>query len=180
MGKVSFSAQEQTLENIANHHADVQASLYEFFAGDSQALINRYAGVKREAARNRSLGELDHTSSLSVLSAVEAAVRIDYLSRVYTRQKDNLSRAMRMLHNEKAQAVRLEDDLIQLWREHTSTPKLLLSELTGAFKFRHWLAHGRYWTPKFGRKYDYVTVYDISQEFLNSMDFYNKAITSKN
>ena len=31
-----------------------------------------------------------------------------------------------------------------------------------AFKYRHWLAHGRYWEPKLGRIYDYYSLYDLA------------------
>jgi hypothetical protein len=172
--RVSFSSQEQTLESIATHHSDIQASLFEYFSGNSQTLIDRHIGANREEARARSLAELDHTSSLSILSSVEAAIRLDYLYRVYDRQRDNLSRAMRALHKKRTHKARLADDLIPLWREHTLISKILLDELTGALKFRHWLAHGRYWTPKFGRKYDYMTVYNIAQEFIESMNDHNK------
>jgi hypothetical protein len=171
--RVSFSSQEQSLEEIATHHADVQAGLFEFFAGSSQALLDRYADAKIDEARDKSLSELDFTSSLSVLSSVEAAVRLDYLRRVYGRWRDPLSRAMKVLHRRKENRARLEDELIHLWSEQTGVRDVLLSELVGAFNYRHWLAHGRYWTPKFGRRYDYQTVYEIAQEFIDAMDEYN-------
>jgi hypothetical protein len=171
--RVSFSAEEQSLEEIANHHADVQAGIFEFFAGSSRTLLDRYADSKVDEVRDRSLVELSFTSSLSVLSSVEAAIRLDYLRRVYGRWRDPLSRSMKELHKDKENRARLEDDLIGLWRDHTDVSVGLLGALVGAFKYRHWLAHGRYWTPKFGRQYDYETVYDIAQEFIDAMDSYN-------
>jgi hypothetical protein len=173
--RVSFSDQELSLEDIATHHGDVQSSLFEFFAGTSQALLNRYADAKIDEARDNALGELDFTSSLSVLSSVEAAIRLDYLRRVYGRWRDPLSKAMKKLHQERENSARLEDELIRLWYEETNVPKLLLNALVGAFKYRHWLAHGRYWTPRFGRCYDYVTVFEVAQEFIDAMDSYNNA-----
>lgn len=173
--RVSFSAEEQSLEEIANHHADVQSGIYEFFGGRSQTLLSRYADAKVDEVRDRSLAELNLTSSLSILSSVEAAIRLDYLRRVYGRWRDPLSRSMKALHQEKENRARLEDELIGLWREQTGVSSLLLGELIGAFKYRHWLAHGRYWTPKLGRRYDYETVYGIAQEFIEAMDNYNVA-----
>ena len=39
-------------------------------------------------------------------------------------------------------------------------------DLKGAFKFRHWLAHGRYWDPNLGRKkYDFQSLYALAEEF---------------
>ena len=171
--RVSFSNRELCLEDVATHHADAKAGLYDFFNGNSQTLLDRYADAKLEEVCDRSLGELDFTSSLSVLSSVEAAIRLDYLRRVYGRWRDPLSRAMKAVHQQRENHARLEDDLIRGWRDLTDISKVLLGELTSAFKYRHWLAHGRYWTPKFGRKYDYETVYEIAQEFIDAMNEYN-------
>jgi hypothetical protein len=44
----------------------------------------------------------------------------------------------------------------------------LIGDLRGAFNFRHWLAHGRYWEPKLGRNYDFVTVYGLAASVLSS------------
>ncbi|AMV41774.1 hypothetical protein [Paraburkholderia caribensis] len=170
--RVSFSNEEQTLDDIAIYYLDVQAGLFEFFSGDSQTLLQRYSGEKIDEAQERALAELDMTSSLSVLSSIEAAIRLDYLRRVYGRWRDPLSKAMKLLHQEKENNARLEDDLIRLWREETDLSKVLLGELVGAFRYRHWLAHGRYWKPKLGRKYDYQSVFEIAQEFSAAMGEY--------
>lgn len=173
VNRVSFSHAELNLDDIAIHHANVQAGLFEFFAGNSKVLLERYRETKLDEARDSSLAELDSTSSLSVLSSTEAAIRLDYLRRVYGRWRDPLSKAMKELHQEKENQVRLEEDLLRLWREQTDVPQVLLGALVGAFKYRHWLAHGRYWTPKFGQRYDYVTVFEIAQEFIDAIDIYN-------
>jgi len=39
----------------------------------------------------------------------------------------------------------------------------LISELRSVFKFRHWLAHGRFW--QIGRKYDFQTLYLLADVF---------------
>ncbi|MFP5085905.1 hypothetical protein, partial [Acinetobacter pittii] len=163
--KVSFSEQEITLDAIANYHADVQAGLFEFFNGNSEKLKQRYSLERKDKALNDALSELDLSSSMNVLAAVEALIRIDYLNRVYQKKRDQLSRKMRALHDEKANKARLEDDLIQLWRSEVAVKRVLLDDLTGAFKYRHWLAHGRYWSAKLGRKYSFESVFEIAQEF---------------
>lgn len=167
--RVSFSSAEQTLDDIAIYYLDVQAGLFEFFSGNSQTLLQRYSGETIDEARDRAFAELDMTSSLSVLSSIEAAIRLDYLRRVYGRWRDPLSKSMKSLHQERENSARLEDDLIRLWREETNLSKDLLGELVGAFRYRHWLAHGRYWKPKLGRKYDYPSVFEIAQEFSVAM-----------
>lgn len=170
--RVSFSGQHRSLHDVALHYLDVRTALFNFFASSSPDLQVRYMGMKLDDAREASLGELDLTSSLTVLSSVEAAVRIDYLSRIYARKKDSLSRVMREIYAQRGNAARLEDDLLHAWRDDAVGPKAVTKELIGAFKYRHWLAHGRYWTPKLGRIYDYTTVYSIAEEFLDVMDQY--------
>ncbi|MGB3836255.1 hypothetical protein [Castellaniella sp.] len=172
--KVKFSGQHQSLEYVALHYLDVRTALIDFFAGTSPDLQVRYAGAKIDDARETSLRELDLNSSLAVLSSVEAAVRIDYLSRSYARKKDPLSKAMRAIYTRRGNAAKLEDDLLQAWCDDGVVPKALTGELIGAFKYRHWLAHGRYWTPKLGRIYDYVTVYGIAEEFLDAVERYKQ------
>lgn len=57
-------------------------------------------------------------------------------------------------------------------RQETCMSKALLGELAGAFRYRHWLAHGRYWQPKLGRKYDYLSVFGLAYEFNEAMVAY--------
>jgi hypothetical protein len=51
----------------------------------------------------------------------------------------------------------------------------LIGELRGAFRFRHWLAHGRYWTPKLGRRYNYEDVYALADETFKSFPFFGSS-----
>ena len=108
------------------------------------------------------LKELDYSASLKLLTSIEASFRIDFGERVYTRKRDPFSRALRELHKTKGNKASLEDDIFETWKMHTDYGRII-SELKGAFKFRHWLAHGRYWTPKLGRSYDYFDVATIAQ-----------------
>ncbi|AYZ65196.1 hypothetical protein EGY31_17830 [Burkholderia multivorans] len=170
--KVSFSEQELSLEAIAFHHENVQAALFEFFSGSSVSLLSRFSLESVEKARDGSLDELDFSSSMSVMAALEAAIRVDYLSRVYERRKDALSRSMRDLYNEKANKAKLDRDILQRWADETPVSASLVQRVASAFRYRHWLAHGRYWTPKFGREYDYDTLYAIADEFIEAMDLY--------
>lgn len=105
---------------------------------------------------------------MSLLSAVEAAFRIDYLQRCYQKKKDNVSREFWEIYKEKETRASLKDDIFEVWKNNTAGSTRLIGELRGAFKFRHWLAHGRYWTPKLGRKYDYVSVYPLVSQAMTS------------
>lgn len=163
--RVSFSYEELTLADISAYFENVQAGLFGLFSKQSIAPHQHYSQNIYDEVLEKSLTELDVSSSFLVLSSLEATIRLDYLRRVYDRRRDSLSRAMRLLHRRKENHARLEGDLIRLWRQETDMSKALLGELAGAFRYRHWLAHGRYWKPKLGRKYDYLSVFGLAQEF---------------
>ncbi|MYA22672.1 MAG: hypothetical protein F4Z30_07755 [Gemmatimonadetes bacterium] len=107
---------------------------------------------------------------MSILAALEAAFRMDFLQRCYKRQKDSLSRSFRTLYQDKGQYVPLGDIFLQ-WKSHSTVPRSIISELEQAFKYRHWLAHGRYWTLKIGREYDYDDIYTLAESIYNSFPF---------
>lgn len=69
---------------------------------------------------------------------------------------------MREIYQMKGSRASLEDDILRLWKEDFPEYKRLISEVITAFKYRHWLAHGRYWEPKLGRIYDYYSLYDLA------------------
>lgn len=107
-------------------------------------------------------GELDAASSLMVLAEAEAVLRVDYLARVSSKGKDPVSRAFRELHKVKESRVGLEQDLLDTWVSNQDDCKAVVSDFRGALGLRNWLAHGRYWTPKLGRRYAARDVFEIA------------------
>lgn len=144
--------------------------MYDLFANPHHVSLIPYIGRALDEVKDEALAELSHTSSLSVLACVEAAVRMDYGQRVSGKAKSPLSRSLRDIYKKKGDRARLDEDLLAAWKEHSELNPALFSALIGAFKYRHWLAHGRYWVPKFGRPFDYQTVYDIADAFLVALD----------
>ena len=82
----------------------------------------------------------------------------------------NVSRAFRNLYSDKGPHVSLEDDILVAWRQNSDVPHKVIADLKEAFQYRHWLAHGRYWNPRF-RKLDYEEVYTLAEETLNAFPF---------
>jgi hypothetical protein len=148
----------------------LEQSLRLYFSVGASSFDLRFAGyepaeVDREL--NARLAELEFASALTLLAAVEAAFRIDYLQRCYRRQRDAVSRDFREIYRRKKDKIQLEEDIFDVWKTHTIEGAKLIGDLKGAFRFRHWLAHGRYWVPKLGQQYDYVTIYAITARALN-------------
>jgi hypothetical protein len=106
--------------------------------------------------------ELDVAASFLVLAEAEAVLRVDYLSRVQRKGKDAVGRAYRDLYKEKETRVQLDHDLLTTWVTHHGECKSAVSEFRAVLKLRHWLAHGRYWTPKLGQVYALQDVFEIA------------------
>jgi len=167
--RVTFSGQHLNLANIAAHYNDVEAALRHYFA-DPLAQGNRFAGYTLDQVSEElelRLEEEDRSCALSILATLEAAFRIDYLQRVYKRKKDVLSKEFRALYKAKGTRISL-DEIFYVWTKHSNAPKRLIGDLRGAFNYRHWLAHGRYWNPKLGQRYDYDSIYRLADNIFKS------------
>ncbi len=172
--RVSFSNLNPGLQRIADHHSDLDAALKAYYrlSGRGGHLPAKFALYSRDELltefRER-IHELERTSCLTLLSSLEASFRIDYLTRCYGKEKNELSRHLRSIHDTKGNRASLEDDILRTWKQHHPQIKSLVSELIGAFKYRHWLAHGRYWTAKLGRKYDDFYVFAPAERTYDSI-----------
>jgi hypothetical protein len=152
---------------IAEYHNDVVASLKLYFREEPPSFSARFIGRHPIDVLAARIEETDLRSALAILTCVEAAFRVDYECRCQKRMKDDLSRAFRAIHKARKARVSLEEDIFESWKENSVGSRQLIGELRGAFKFRHWMAHGRYWKPKLGRKYDFNFVYSLADDVLN-------------
>ena len=163
------------LSKIAEHYGDLQSYLALAFSAELRhrtARYDRYSEREMAERLRERRDEVDLTSSLTVLGALEAAFRIDYRMRCERRKRDNVSRAFRAIYRTRRERASLEQEIFQAWVDNSSGVGRLIGELRGAFKFRHWLAHGRYWTPKLGRPYTFVDIYTLAELVLQSFPFF--------
>jgi hypothetical protein len=173
--RVSFSGDHLGLTEIAAHHQDLESSLALYFSIASPNYTVRFVGYAAGEVTDELADRLDEaalTSSLTVLASLEAAFRIDYLQRCYRREKDPLSRAFRNVYKTKQQHASLEDEIFEVWADNSSGTRSIIGDLRAVFKFRHWLAHGRYWMPKMGRRYDFNAIFALANLTLRSFPFY--------
>ena len=84
--------------------------------------------------------------------------------------KGELFKAFRAIHKSGRQNVRL-DDIFDAWKKTVPESKRLIGEMRGAFKFRHWLAHGERWEMR--ARYDFESLYDIAANVFGTFDFVN-------
>lgn len=159
----------QSLVEIAEYHHDAVDSLKFFLPHLWRENDPRFLGFSTVEFEELLLSRIEETglrSSLSALSAVEAALRIDYLLRVTQRHKDPLSRAFRDIYKKKGENPRFDEDLLGLWAKHHPDFKGLIGELRAALHLRHWLAHGRYWERPVHGRFDYVSLYTLAELML--------------
>lgn len=123
-----------------------------------------------ELKLSNQLQEIEYDACLNILASIEAVFRLDYAERCEKKDKSTISKIFREHYQKYKFKVSFEDVILEVWKNDSSSNKYLISNLKSAFKFRHWLAHGRYWTPKFGQNYDFTELYNLSKK-LESFPF---------
>ena len=160
MGKrLSISDDYLKLDYIVEYKDDLEKAIKSYFKEYKNfPLLTKDEIVNRKKER---LKELEINVIFMLLSSIEAWIRVDYEYRVRKRLKDNLSKKLREIDKTINKMYKISiEKLCDIYKEHTTSN--LFSELKSAFKFRHWIAHGRYWKPKIGKKYDFNEVYQLA------------------
>lgn len=159
-------AERLTLQDISEFYAESENAFRLFFSPLNPDFEVRFAIHTLDEIRmkraNR-LTELEKLSGFAVLSSIEATLKVDYLIRCEDRKKDALSRRFRVIFKKKKERISFDQDLIGSWLKEHPEHKQIFGFLRGAWRYRHWLAHGRYWLPKLGRKYDYFSLHSLAE-----------------
>lgn len=163
--RVKLTGNHPTSVDIAEQYRVSVKSMMLYYSKVNPAFSSQFVSctddeVERE--REDRLEETDTMLALTLLASIEASFRVDYLRRCYRKKKDSLSRDFRELYTKKSRRVSLEDDLLEAWKRHAPVRSSLVGDIKGAFKYRHWLAHGRYWVQNLGRRYDFSNIYNLA------------------
>ena len=62
--------------------------------------------------------------------------------------------------------ISLENNIIAIWKQVVPAKKNTFSNFIGLLKYRHWLAHGRYWNPKLEQQYTVQSTCKILQSVI--------------
>lgn len=134
----------------------------DFFIGMSREDVDSYFEEHKR--------ELDLLVCFDIISASEACLRLDYLSRVYEKLKDPVSRKFRILYKQSGSRIRLSEDILDAWLKEHPSCKSVIGQFRGALHLRDWLAHGRYWvSKKIGRKYTPGDVLDVADQLFKNL-----------
>ena len=173
-----LSHEHLDIEQIEGRRQDTEAAIEAYFAIGNPGSAQRFLWYTPDEVRTEKevlIKELRRSASMDVFGALEAAFQIDFLQRCYRRKKDDVSRAFQSLdrfHREKNRRVPLPN-ILTAWRENSDVQPRVIEDLKRAFKYRHWLAHGRYWNPMF--QLDYDEVYTLAERTLDSFPFEENA-----
>lgn len=163
--RVIFSKSHRNYDEIGENYDVFVNSMDLYYSHSNPAFVTLFQyNTHEEIAKKKEahLEEIDASLAFTLLASIEASFRIDYLQRCYRKKKDPLSRNFRELHRTKGSRVLLKDEILDGWKEHSNVSPSLLGDIKGAFNYRHWLAHGRYWKPKYGRGYDFLSIFDLA------------------
>lgn len=116
-----------------------------------------------EDALERLRDELDQEVVLAMVASVEATLRMDFDARIKDKTRDPLRPMFKNLRDKYDQRVRL-DDIVDCWKEVAGKKPNVFARIGSLLKYRHWLAHGRYWSVKTGSAKDpQSAAFDISE-----------------
>lgn len=114
--------------------------------------------------------ELSLSNVFKIIATTEAELRYDFWIRVRSKMKDSLSRLFRKIQKNNENHIQLVEHIIDSWKMERPEHRSLFSQYKAILQVRHWVAHGRYWTPKFGRKYDVLDAYTICSGLISILE----------
>jgi hypothetical protein len=117
---------------------------------------------------HRRLDETDARSSLILLTFIESRFRLHYKrkSKIQRKIRAELKRKHGSSNQKKIAHPSLEDDLLEAWKKVLPGESGFFSDLKTSFKYRHWLAHGRYFTLK-SKKPAYDDLFLVAQKVVD-------------
>lgn len=182
MTRVSLSGKEQSIEFIWEWFEDQKEALLDFrsktfvsILDPSKKVHSKFIGLTIDELNDyfeKSEEELEHLVCFDLISATEAILRSDFFTKVYNKDKTELGRMFRGIEKNKGTKIALEEDIIDNWKKVVAERKGDFSNYLGLVKYRHWLAHGRYWKPKLGQKYTPLITYNITENIFDIINDY--------
>jgi len=168
------SDEHQSFAEVARLFDERKTALESFFKGQLPGRSKKeMEEIKKRLAYH--MREVEYDASLALFGAVEAAFRLDFILRQRMRKwKDSRSLEARQV----AKSTRSDHSRISIFKlfdlmtfdNDISVPKLTIDRLKFYFRYRNWLAHGRYWKlPLYFIKPTFIDIYQIAQITANGL-----------
>jgi hypothetical protein len=161
-----------SLDNIAEYHEDVCFIIKKFYDSILRGEFNIGTLPEKlinltieeiEQLKNYYLIETETRSSFIVLTFIESVFMKHYQNRSKIKEKHRvLAQRYECIKNQSRPSL---SDLFRAWEESYPEESKFFMNLKEVFKYRHWLAHGRYWTLK-SQIRDFGDIYMLAEEVL--------------
>lgn len=167
------STRNLELNEIYAYFDDSEAALKDYFKTKHGPRFLGYTQAEVDEDLDSRISELELSTSLTILASVEAAFRLDYLTRCRLKKKDPLSKELRRIHKAVKEKAKLEDQILKAWIAYETPANIkFLRQFKESLKLRHWLAHGRYWQPHAHHCFDYPEVSTIASSIFQNLQFF--------
>lgn len=168
--RLSRSNEELPLEELYLYKIDAEQGLNKLFAEpeNKESLLFLTPGEVQELLSKR-IKELELQASLTLFTSVEAMFQIDFHNRVEKRAKDKLSRAFRELKQKRSNRISFENDILSLWEVVYPQTSRYFQPIRLVLKYRHWLAHGRYWLLQ-SPTMNFEELYNLAETLRNTLE----------
>lgn len=174
VGSLVFSYEHLPLEKISKQYSSVENSIELYFSPGNprfSQIFAFYSPQEIHDERNTCLSEHGLGTSMTVLAAVEAAFRIDFELRCQSTNDDPISNHLRMIRRGRTQhLISFTEDILNGWEQEFPSGRQTIPAMREAYKFRNWLAHGRYWIPNI-EKFEYGDLYALAEEVFSIFPF---------
>ena len=168
--EVLLNPDRPTYDLIVEHNL-ASTSALNFHFSQSNPDYTGFTPAELEKLRREATLHQERQDILSLLAFLESCFRVDYILRKKSNLKDDLSKALIKLFNQKHYRASLEDEIFRTWHKSGHLDPATNSHLHEAFHYRHWLAHGQYWEPKKFRKRDFYELSSLVEGLINSNAF---------
>jgi hypothetical protein len=169
---LSKSNQHLSIKDIADIYDYRERSLKLLFSAHNGVYADCFYGFSKDEVLDElkyQILEIEKDACLNLLASMEAAFRLDYAIRCEKKDKAEISKNFKLLFDVYEYRLSLEDNIFEEWKKSNLIKPSLIGDLKDAFKYRHWLAHGRYWTLKAGKpKYDFYELYKLAEKIINT------------
>jgi hypothetical protein len=124
MSRISFSGHEMSIEDVWDWYEDQKEALRDFrkkiigLITNNSSIDNKFLGFSRDEINEyfkESELELDRLVCFNLISATEAHLRLDFYTKVYNKDKSNIGRAFREVHNQMGNRISLEEHIHKVY-----------------------------------------------------------------
>lgn len=149
----------------------------EYSSESNSNYYSQFFGLKETEVQARATAvkqELSHLCSLCVMAYIESLFRIDSYIRVKHKYKGDItSKVKTLLVDKKSIPLVRFEDLLAVWAEEYTDDSELFRSIKNSFKFRHWIAHGRYWQldDNIVKHFAFTDMFLLAQEIESTLGY---------